>query len=282
MIALHSLDWLKIEFMQKALLGSTLLSIVSGFLGLFVLLRRIVFISMSLAEVSSAAVALAALLGWDPSLSAAGVTLFATYGMAMSSHRPSRFPAEAMIAIVYLLASSAAVLLIAKNPQGEAELLNVLFGNILTVNSRQLWEAAASAILIIGTLVIFFRNFLFTAFDSEMAMSCGISTRLWQSLFYLMLGLSIVVGIRISGAMLTFAYLVIPAYAGLRLSRSVRGVLFWSVLIGPISTFLGLWISFANDLPTGPSITAVLVFCAILSVFGGSLRSLKLGDLRHV
>lgn len=260
----QTLSWLKIDFMQNALLGSLVLSLTSGLVGLFVVLRRIIFISMSLAEVSSAAVAFAALIAINPSLTGVAITLGATFILAVASHRPSRFPPEALIAIVYLLASSAAIIMIAKNPQGEVDLMNVLFGNILTVSHHQLLEVLAVAIPSFAAIILFFRHFLFTAFDSEMASACGINSGIWHTLFYLILGSLIVTGIRMSGAMLTFAYLVIPGYCGLRLSRSMKGVAIISALIGPICTFLGLWISFANDLPTGPSITALLVIAALL------------------
>jgi zinc transport system permease protein len=259
---LHSLEWLKIDFMQKALLGSTIISIASGLLGLFVVLKRIVFISMSLAEVSSAAVALAFLLGTNPSLTAVVITLVATFVLAFASRRTNRFPPEALIAIVYMFASSMAILMIAKNPAGEVDLMNVLFGNILTVNDHQLWESVWVAVPTVAFILFFFRFFVFTSFDPEMASTIGVSTSFWQASFYLMLGAVIVVGIRMSGALLTFSYLVIPAYCGLRISKKMKWVAAWSVVIGPTATFLGLWISFAHDLPTGPTITAVLVAIA--------------------
>jgi len=261
------LDWLRIDFMQKALLGSVLVSIASGLLGLFVVLKRIIFISMSLAEVSSAAVALAFLLGTNPSVTGVVITLAATFLLAFASRRTSRFPPEAVIAIVYLLASSSAVLMIAKNPAGEVDLMNVLFGNILTVNDQQLWQSFFVSIPAVAAILFFFRFFLFTSFDPEMASTSGVSSTFWQGLFYLMLGAVIVVGIRMSGALLTFAYLVIPAYCGLRFSRNLKKTVAWSLLIGPIATFLGLWVSFAKDLPTGPSVTAVLVVFALVSLY---------------
>src|SRR5262249_53216430 len=143
--------------------------------------------------------------------------------------------------------------------QGETDLMNVLFGNILTVNSRQLWETLAVGLPAIAVVLGFFRLFLFTAFDAEMASALGIRSAAWQAFFYLILGSVIVTGIRISGALLTFAYLVIPAYCGLRLSRNMKGVVLWSLAIGPLTTFFGLWASFLFDLPTGPTITALLV-----------------------
>jgi ABC-type Mn2+/Zn2+ transport system permease subunit len=263
---LHSLEWLKIDFMQKALFGSSVLSVVSGLLGLFVVLKRIIFISMSLAEVSSAAVALAFLLGTNPSVTGVVITLIATFVLAIASRKASRFPPEALIAIVYMLASSTAILMIAKNPAGEVDLMNVLFGNILTVNDRQLWESLVVSIPSVAVLLFFFRFFIFTSFDPEMASTSGVSTNFWQSLFYFMLGSVIVVGIRMSGALLTFSYLVIPAYCGLRLSKKMKWVVAWSIFLGPVATFLGLWVSFSKDLPTGPAITAVLVAMAGLSL----------------
>jgi ABC-type Mn2+/Zn2+ transport system permease subunit len=210
-------------------------------------------------------------MGWDPSLTAVAITLISTLVIAYSNRVGSRFPPEGMIAIFYMLASSAAILLIAKNPQGETDLMNVLFGNILTVNRRQLIETFAVALPCVLVTAVFFRMFMFTAFDREMASACGIKSDLWQAVYFLMLGTVIVVGIRMSGALLTFAYLVIPAYVGLRLSRSLKGVVAWGLLLGPVSTFLGLWLSFAKDLPTGPSVTIILVGFGLLSFVTSSL-----------
>jgi iron/zinc/copper transport system permease protein len=206
------------------------------------------------------------LLGWNPSITAVVITLGATFSLALAGHRSSRFPPEALVAITYMAASSAAILIIAKNPQGEVDLMNVLFGNILTVNSRQLWETLAVGIPSIFIVLFFLRSFLFTAFDGEMASALGIRSGRWQAFFYLILGSVIVSGIRISGALLTFAYLVIPAYCGLRLSRTVKGVVAWSLGIGPVATFLGLWASFLFDLPTGPTITALLVVFSLFVI----------------
>lgn len=259
-------NWLQIDFMQKALLGSLMISIASALLGVFVLSRRIVFISMALAEVSSAAVAFGSLIGLDPTITAIFITLICTFVLAFTQTKPSRFPNETNIAMMYLFASSLAIILIAKNPHGEVDLLNILFGNILTVNQVQLYEAIIISTLSILTCGLFFRKIFFTSYDYEMAKAIGIKTLNWTLLFYLFLGLQIVTGIRLSGALLCFAYLVIPAYCGLRIARSIKTVLFLSMLIGPISTFIGLTISFNYDLPTGATITAVLVFFAFISI----------------
>ena len=262
---MNSLHWLQIDFMQKALLGSVLVSVGCGFLGLFVFLRRIIFISMAISEVSMAAVALAFFMGFNPTMTSMVITLLSIGVLAFAQSKPSRFPPEALIALVYMLASSAAILLIAKNPAGESELLNVMFGNILTVHNEDILKASLASGVTLGLLLLFFRSFLFVAFDSEMALISGIKTNIWTSLFYILLGVMVVVGIQLCGALLTFAYLILPAYTGLKLTRSLKGAVALSLVLGPIATFLGLWASFAGDLPSGPAITVVLALGALLS-----------------
>ena len=260
-----TLAWIHIDFMQKALLGSVLVSLGCGILGIFVFLRRIIFISMAMAEVSTASVALAFFFGLNPTVTAFAITLGCIGILAYIQSRPKRFPPEALIALVYMLASSAAVLLIAKNPAGETELLNVMFGNILTVHSEDLIKVGITSGLTFATVMFFFRCFLFVSFDPEMAAISGMKASLWHSIFYILLGVMIVVGIQLSGALLTFSYLILPAYVGLKLSKSLKGAVAWSLTLGPIATFFGLWLSFVYDLPSGPSITAVLGVCALLS-----------------
>ncbi len=259
-----------LPFMQIALLSSLIIGGICACLGVQVVLRRIVFVGAALAQVSSAGVGLAIYLGMNPSMTSliltlAGVGIFSIKSKGRSATR------ESFIGAGYAAASALAVLFVAKSAQGEAHLLDVFSGNILTVTPEQLWWAAGVSAIAVILLVLFYKQLLFSAFDAETARASGINVAGWDLLFFLILGVIISIGIRLAGTLLTFAYLVVPAVTALRLSQHLGRIYAIAVAAATISTIGGLYASFTLDLPSGPTIVAVscllLGFAWVVSKF---------------
>jgi ABC-type Mn2+/Zn2+ transport system permease subunit len=112
---------------------------------------------------------------------------------------------------------------------------------------------------------LFYKQFLFTSFDPEMAATQGYKTRMWELLFYLLMGLTISVGIQYAGLLSVFAYMVIPAVTGLLVARRMPTAFAVACLSAVASTFLGFCWALKSDLPTSPPIIAVsaLILAAV-------------------
>jgi len=235
--------------MQLGLVASVLIGTACGYLSVYVILKRLVFLAVALAQFASAAVAVSLFIGANPTLAAfIGVMLGALFFSWPALGR--YLPRENAIGTGYALASAAGVILIAKNASGEEHLLNLLYGNVLTVEVKELWIMGAIMLVVGGIFLTFAKEFLFTSFDSEMAQTVGVRTKLWEVLFNVSLGLVIAMAIRLGGMMLVFSLLVLPGYAALLARSRVRHAFTWSIVMAVVTGAIGLYLSFIWDLPT--------------------------------
>lgn len=257
------MDLLNLPFMRHVLVAGVLVAAGLAPLSVYVVLRRIVFIGAAVAEISSAGVALAILLGLEPF----GVVLVLTVLTFLAFSRAAdsrRLPLEALIGMLYAGGSAIAVLMIYKVPRGEGSILNVLFGNILTVPVELLWGLAAAFILVSAIQYLAYKEFLIAAYDPDMARALGIRVGLWNTVFYVTVGLAVAIAIRAVGALLTFTLLVAPGATALCLSDRLSRAFGLAAVLGVVATVAGVWGSYWLDLPTGPAIVGLLAACFAL------------------
>jgi zinc transport system permease protein len=257
------LDYLQQPFFRNAVIAGLLVAGICSYLGVYVVLKRIVFVGAALAQISSAGVALALLLGFNPLLFS---LLFSLIGIILFSLIPFRkkVPMEGIIGVSYICASALGVLFVAKNPAGEARALNFLFGNILTIPEQ---EIIILAFLVIGIGLIhylFYKEFIMISFDYEMARAQRIPAGFWDLLLYLTLGVTIAFSIKSAGILIVFAFLVVPAITARLITDKIRWIFAWSILFGGLATVLGLYLSVVFDLPSGSAIVATSVGILVL------------------
>jgi len=235
-----------LAILWPALLAGLLVTATHVPLGMQVLERGIVFIDLAVAQVAGVGVILADALGWEPSGAAVQVAaLSAALSCAfLLTWTERRWPEvqEAIIGVVFVAASSAAVLLLAKNPHGGEHLKDLLVGQILWVNPAQL---PLAALLYGAILVLWF----------------GWRERLGRAGFYAVFALMVTVSVQLVGLYLVFITLVVPALATwyARGRRLLRGY-----LIGALGYALGLFASLAADLPSGPMVVCAIVLLGLL------------------
>jgi ABC-type Mn2+/Zn2+ transport system permease subunit len=256
---------------REALYGTLLIALGCSVLGVYVVLRRIVFVGAALAQISSAGIALGILfssLGVGGFLAGelilsflatlAGVVFFSVTGTR------SRVPPDAALGVAYVVSGSIAVLLVAKAAGADVHDI-FLQGNILGITTRDNFILGAVLVPILAVHVLLYKEFLFVSYDPEMARTLGYSVRRWTFTLYLTIGIMIAVAMRSAGVLLVFDFLVIPAVIGLLLGHNMRGVFFWAVLSGLLAALVGFTLSIPFDLPTGPTIIAVSGVLAGLS-----------------
>lgn len=257
---------------RDALYGALVIGLACSVLGVYVVLRRIVFVGAALAELSSAGIALALwlagrglMLGLATHpvavallLTVAGALFFGTGG------GKALVAPDATIGVAYALAGAVGILLIAKAVTGEAHDI-FLQGNILGITRADTYVLVAIAVPVLLVHIVFYKEFLFVSFDRETARTLGYNVLRWNLLLYLTLGTVIAFAMQFAGVMLVFNFLVLPAVTGRLLSRTMTGVFAWSILSALVAATVGFTLSVPFDLPTGPSIVAasgVLVLLA--------------------
>jgi zinc transport system permease protein len=257
---------------REALYGALVIAIACSVLGVYVVLRRIVFVGAALAEMSSAGIALSLWLagvGVLPALTGHPVVLafLLTIAGALffgAGGGRARIPPDATIGVIYTLAGAAGILLIAKATVGDAHDI-FLHGNILGITRTETVELAVVAAVVLALHTVFYKEFLFVSFDRETARTLGYNVTLWNLLLYLTLGTVIAFAMQFAGVMLVFNFLVVPAVTGLLLSRSMSGTFAWSVASALIAAVIGFTLSIPFDLPTGPTIIAISGILAVLA-----------------
>jgi len=259
-------DWLETwqsPMVQDALRVGIVLAIVASYLGIYVVLKRIVFVGAALAQVSAAGVALAFLVGWNPLLSA---MLFALAGSLFfaQSWSERRISREAVIGAVFLTFSALTVLLASKGAHGMEEVQHLLAGDILAVAPEEVWRIWILGVLVLVAFLLLRKEFLLVAFDAETAQALGYRTRWWEFAFYLMLGGLIGAVIHLVGLVLIFGYLVLPAIGALLLCRHVASAAVVAIVNALVATVAGLLISVVFDLPTTATILALMSAIAAL------------------
>ena len=235
-----------LAILLPALLAGLLVTATHVPLGMQVLERGIVFIDLAVAQVAGVGVILADSLGWEPTgLAVQVAALLAALACALLlTWTERRWPEvqEAIIGVVFVLASSAAVLLLAKNPHGGEHLKELLVGQILWANPSQLpLVALASAALL--------------------ALWYGLGARLGRVGFYLIFACAVTISVQLVGLYLVFITLVVPALATWysREHRLLKGY-----AIGALGYALGLLASLEFDLPSGPMVVCVVVALGLL------------------
>ncbi|HEU4630167.1 MAG TPA: metal ABC transporter permease [Gemmatimonadaceae bacterium] len=252
-----------VALFREALYGSLVIAVACSVLGVYVVLRRIVFVGAALAQMSSAGIALALFLGGFAATATLGaypvtLSLVATLGGALVFGLGGRAKVtpDAAIGTAYAVAAAVGILLIAKARGGEAHDI-FLQGNILGLTRRDTYTLMAVAIPVLLAHVVFYKEFLFVSFDRETARTLGYNVAFWNLFLYFTLGLVIAFAMQFAGVMLVFSFLVLPAVTALLLAQSMAATFAWAVVSAVVAAVVGFSLSIPFDLPTGPAIIAV-------------------------
>jgi ABC-type Mn2+/Zn2+ transport system permease subunit len=260
------MDFLKEAFLLNALLAAMISGALCAFLGVYVHLKRIIFIGIALSEVAALGVAAGLYVGIWPEASASVLTVL----VALLFWWPGRdgfLSREALLGFVYCVASAGAILLLAANPMAEAHGVDLVSGNLLYTMGDDILLLSLLAAGTITLHLVLFPRFLFVSFDPETARTLGVGERTVEFLMYLTLGLCIAVSMKTTGILFVFSSMVIPPMVGLVLCRRVWAVFVVAVVTALAGGFLGLWASFDWDLPTGPAIVCAEGVLFMLAVF---------------
>jgi ABC-type Mn2+/Zn2+ transport system permease subunit len=260
------LEIFKEPFMQTALLGGLIIGSLCAYLGVFVILKRIVFLGIACSQAAALGVALGLFIGINPILTASVLTFLAILLLwfPLTEKTISR---ESLIGFTYCTSAALAVILIAKNPLAEAQGLNLISGNLLYITWQDILLLGVISLAIAVIHLFFFKEFIFVSFDRETAFTTGIRADIKDLLLYSTIGSAISISIKICGVIFVFASLVIPAMAGLLLAKEIKKIFLASILIASSCLILGLSISYKLDLPTAPLVVGMygLVF-VVLSI----------------
>jgi ABC-type Mn2+/Zn2+ transport system permease subunit len=276
--------------LRDALIASVLVGLVCPLVGVYFVLRRMIFLGVALPQVSAAGIALAFLLyrtmvgvhqhGEEPEQLLAMVGSFGITALVLlvlvSLERTGREMIEARIGTTYAVAAAATILFLSQDPAGEAHMVALLKGDILATTRTSLRLMLEVFAPVVFVLFGFRKQLLLVSFDRDMAIVLGMRVGWWDALLYLTIGATIALGVMIAGPLVTFGFLVVPPLAARLLTRRMLTFSVTASLLGGLAAFGGFYGAYRFDLPLGPAEVAlasiVLMVVALASVGRRALR----------
>ncbi len=249
-----------LELMLPPFVACMILVTIHSYLGLHVIAREVIFVDLSLAQMAALGTTTGLLLGVMPgSVGAQALALaFVIFGAALfaatRTRERGRVPQEAIIGIVYVVASAAAILVADKAPRGADAIKDVLVGTILWVTWPEILKLAAAYVVLGGILFLLRKRFETISFNEKDAREAGWSLRWWDFIFYALFGMVITFSVPLGGVLLVFSFLVVPAVTAFLFTHDPRRLTIIAFSTGALASALGLWLSYSRDLPTGPTI----------------------------
>jgi len=266
--------------LHDALVGSVLIGIVCPLVGVYFVLRRMIFLGVALPQLSAAGIAFALLLhrsmvgphlhiaATDATLARVGAMVFTLGGILVLAtlERRGRAIVEARIGVTYAIAGALTILFLAADPWGEAQMVNLLKGDLLATTEKSLTVLVAVLGAVVVTLFAFQKEFLLVSFDRDLAVVFGKAVGVWDATLYFVCGITISFGVLAAGPLVTFGFLVAPPLTARLLTRHMLSFSLAAAAIGGACAFTGFCLAYRYDMPLGPA--EVAVACAVLLVVG--------------
>ncbi len=247
---------------KDPLLAAVICAMALGYLGVWVVLRRVVFVPLALAQVSSLGVVFAYLvgswLGTEPEHAHGAGLLLEPFGLAVLAAviaavwlaRP-REDSSLLVVSTYLVSGAAVLILGGFVRQQMHDVTAVLFGNAVLLELTQVYQVAGAALVVLLLHVPLHGRFLFVSFDPEAAGAAGLPRFRLDALLYVSFALMIASATRAMGALPTFGLMVLPAMTALGFASTMRGAHVMAMGLGTVSAVFGYYLSFRFELPTG-------------------------------
>jgi len=266
------IDVLQYEFMQHALIAGLLAAIACGIVGVYVVVKRIVFISGGIAHASFGGIGFGYFIGISPVLGAMFFAIASALGMGLVT-RKTRLPEDTAIGIMWAMGMALGIIFIGLSPGYAPDLFSYLFGNILTVSFSNILLMLVLDAIIVTIVIALYKEFMTLSFDEEYGTVAGAPVGALYFLLLCMIALTVVVLIRVVGIILVIALLTIPAALARQFTHSLWKMMLLAILFGEAFTFGGLWISYKLDAAYEANVasgaTIILLSGAVLLVYSG-------------
>jgi len=257
---------LQYQFMQHAFEAGTLVAIIAGIVGYFVVLRRSSFAAHSLSHIGFAGAAGAVLLGISPVF---GLLLFTSVGgIGMTVLGPKASHRDVQIGTVLAFMLGLGVLFISLYTGYATEAYSILFGEILGISSTDVLTTAIAGVIILAIVAVVYRPMLFASLDEDVAEAKGLHMHALGIIFMLLVALATSIAVQVVGVLLIFSLLVTPAAIAQRLANQPWRAITISVIVSLAATWLGLFVAFYEPYPVSFFITSIVFILYLLARFG--------------
>lgn len=255
---------LSYTFMQRALLVGALVSLCAALLGVSLVLKRYSMIGDGLSHVGFGALAIASALHLAPLAVAIPVVMLAAVGLLRVS-QSSRLKGDALIALLSSSALAIGVISVSLTTGMNTEVSSYMFGSVLSLSRPDTVLSVLLSLAVLLLFALFYPRLFAVTFDETFARATGTKAQRYNTLLAVLTAVTVVLGMRMMGALLISSLIIFPALSAMRVCRSFRGVIVCAGCVSVGCFLVGMLLSYFLSTPSGASIVVVNLF--VFSVF---------------
>lgn len=266
------IEMLYYPFIARAVIVGILVSLCAAVLGVSLILKRYSMIGDGLSHVGFGALSVAQVLGLAPLAFAVPVVVFVAI-LLLRLSETGKIKGDAAIAAISTGSLALGVMVISISNGANTDLVNYMFGSILAMSEADVRLSLFLSICVLVLFVLFYNKIFAVTFDETFAKATGKKTAAYNTVIAALTAITVVLGMRMMGALLISALVIFPGLSAMRVMRSFSGVTVCAVILSAVCFFIGITLSYLLALPTGASVVLVNILAFILFSILGKIRN---------
>lgn len=258
------------EFITRAIVVGILVSLCSSVLGVSLVLKRYSMIGDGLSHVSFGALSVAAALNMAPLAVSVPIVIVAAFLLLRISEN-SRIGGDAAIAVFSSSALAAGIIITAMTTGINADICNYMFGSILAMSRSDVYISVIMSVVVLVMYLLSYNKIFAITFDESFSRATGVKVDLYNAAIAVLTAVTIVLGMRIMGALLISSLIIFPALSAMRLCKYFKSVILCSATFSIICFFIGIVLSYTLEIPVGASVVMVNLAVFLLSSLAGKI-----------
>ncbi len=261
-------------FLTRALVVGLLISLCAALLGVSLVLKRYAMIGDGLSHVGFGALALAAVMNWAPLVVAVPVVIIAAFFLLRISES-RKLKGDSAIALISTSSLAIGVMAVSLTSGMNTDVNNYLFGSILAMSDADVILSVGLSVVVLILFLLCYSRIFAVTFDESFARATGIHTGAYNVLIAVLTAVTIVLGMRMMGALLISALIIFPALSAMRVCKSFKSVIILAACISVFCFLVGLLVSYLFNTPTGATVVIADLVVFLLCCVAGALRGVK-------
>lgn len=256
-------DFFKYDFLIRALLVGLMVSLSASLLGVSLVLKRYSMIGDGLSHVGFGSLAIATALSASPMIVTIPVVILAAF-LLLRISESGKIRGDAAIAMISAGSMAVGVLFISVTTGVNTDIYNYMFGSILSMSVSDVVLSLILSAIVLSLYSLFYHQIFAVTFDENFARATGVKAGTYNSLLAVLSAVTIVLGMRVMGALLISSLIIFPALTAMRLMKSFYSVTLTAAIVSCLCFLTGLFSSYALALPTGATIVCVNILAFLL------------------
>ena len=266
------IEMLSYPFMVRAFIVGALVALCSALLGVSLVLKRYSMIGDGLSHVGFGALAVAAALNAAPLAVAIPVVILAAVLLLRISGN-SQIKGDAAIALISTSSLAVGVMVISLSTGMNTDVYNYMFGSILAMSEEDVVLSVVLSAVVLILFIFFYQKIFAITFDETFAQATGVKAGLYNTLIAVLTAVTIVLGMRMMGALLISSLLIVPARTFMRVCRGFRSVVISAAVVSVVCFAAGITVSYLCATPAGASVVMANIAVLVIYTLIGALRN---------